>query len=423
MVAENNSPVSATQQIVPFDPRTAAPFVEKSISEDTRRVYRRVIREFFAFVNHKNETLVTPQDVIRWRDTLLGEGKKSSTVSLKLSVVRSFFGYLKDYGRVALNPASSRLVPPPPVPEDPAGRALAPREARHLFASPDRTRPHGARDYAVLLVMGRLSLREAEVAHLRVSSLSWSHGMAIIKFKVKGGRERKLPLPAEVKDAIHEYLKLDRSRRKIAGTDGPDAFLFQPHSNPRTLVYNRPLSTRMIRIIVARYAEFAQIGRVTPHDLRRTAITRALDLGYSIREVQMMSGHKDIKSLMRYDRGRDNLTKNPVRGLHYDDEPPEDVSPASHKRREINPPQVNQVPSLPAEASPTPVVGQTVYLPPSFHLAAVKAGRAAALCIVNHVAAHGASCRVAVAEYPEREFDWDFLSARQTQWAREYEHT
>ena len=36
---------SADEQLAPFNPRTAAPFVNKSISEETRRLYHRVIRE------------------------------------------------------------------------------------------------------------------------------------------------------------------------------------------------------------------------------------------------------------------------------------------------------------------------------------------------------------------------------------------
>ena len=35
--------------------------------------------------------------------------------------------------------------------------------------------------------------------------------------------------------------------------------------------------------------------------------------------LQMMSGHKDIRSLMKYDRGREKLEKNLVIKLHYDD--------------------------------------------------------------------------------------------------------
>ena len=319
MPSESLVKISADGQLAPFNPRSASPFVNKSISAETRRLYHRVIREFFAFLAYKHETLITAGDVLRWRDDLMSKGRKASTVSLKLSILRSFFEYLRAYGQVALNPASTRLVPPPPVPDALAGRALVSKEARYLFASPDRSKPEGARDFAILLIMGRMSLRVGEVASLKTSSITWSHGRPIIKFKVKGGRERTLPLPADVKSAIDEYLKLDRARRKILNTGGAEAWLFQPHTNARTLIYNKPISTRMIGKIVKKYADYAGLGDLSPHDLRRTAITRALDQGFSIREVQMMSGHKDIRSLMKYDHGRENLEKNPINRLHYDD--------------------------------------------------------------------------------------------------------
>jgi integrase/recombinase XerD len=321
MPSESLVKVSADgqEQLAPFNPRTATPFVNKSISPETRRLYHRVIREFFAFVGYRHESGVGPEDVLRWRDALMTRGRKASTVALKLSILRSFFEYLKAYGHVPFNPASSKLVSPPPIPEGPAGRALVSKEARYFFSGPDRSRPDGARDYAIILIMGRMSLRVAEVASLKTSSITWSHGRPIIKFKVKGGRERTLPLPSDVKGAIDEYLKLDRARREILNTGGADAWLFQPHTNARTLVYNKPLSTRMIGKLVKKYADYAGLGKLSPHDLRRTAITRALDLGESIRDVQMMSGHKDIRSLMKYDHGRENLERNPINRLHYDD--------------------------------------------------------------------------------------------------------
>jgi site-specific recombinase XerD len=319
MPSESLVKSSAEGQLAPFNPRTASPFVNKSISAETRRLYHRVIREFFAFVGHKHETLINAADILNWRDHLMTKGRKASTVSLKLSVVRSFFEYLRAFGHVSLNPASTRLVPPPPVADALAGRALVAKEARQLFSSPDRSKPDGARDYAIILIMGRMSLRVAEVASLKTSSITWSHGRPIVKFKVKGGRERTLPLPTDVKSAIDDYLKLDRQRRKVVNTGGPEAWLFQPHTNARTLVYDKPLSTRMIGKLVKKYADYAGLGDLSPHDLRRTAITRALDLGESIREVQMMSGHKDIRSLMKYDHGRENIEKNPINRLHYDD--------------------------------------------------------------------------------------------------------
>jgi integrase len=62
--------------------------------------------------------------------------------------------------------------------------------------------------------MLRLGVRVSEACSLRASSIKWGHGRWILKFKVKGGRERTLPLPQEVRKAIDEYLKLDGKRRE-----------------------------------------------------------------------------------------------------------------------------------------------------------------------------------------------------------------
>ena len=53
-----------------FDPRSAASFVYKSTSEETRRAYRRTLTEFFRFVGMRHPADIVPDDVLRWRDTL-----------------------------------------------------------------------------------------------------------------------------------------------------------------------------------------------------------------------------------------------------------------------------------------------------------------------------------------------------------------
>jgi integrase len=67
-------------------------------------------------------------------------------------------------------------------------------------------------------------------------------------------------------------------------------------------------------------SSFGGIGYLSPHDLRRTAITRALEMGQTYRQVQMMSKHKDPKTVMKYDHGRENLDQNAVNFLRYDEE-------------------------------------------------------------------------------------------------------
>ena len=126
-----------------FDPRSATPFVNKSVSEATRRAYGWALREFFQFASMKHPTEVVPNDILLWRDRLRSQKKSAATVSFKLSVVRSFFEYLKAAGVVPLNPASTKLVTPPELPSEPTGRALSAKEVRYLLSGPDREKPEG----------------------------------------------------------------------------------------------------------------------------------------------------------------------------------------------------------------------------------------------------------------------------------------
>jgi integrase/recombinase XerD len=303
-----------------FDPSIARSFVLKSVSEETREAYQRTLRQFFAFVNNIHPTQVTPAHVIAYRDHLRTTLKrKGSTVATKIAIVRSFFAYLVAGGMIPLNPAAAKLVPVPPPATDPKGRALTPKEVRYLLAGPDQTKAEGARDYALLLIMLRLGLRLAEMASLRTSSVKWSHGRWTLRCKVKGGREEVWPLPKDVKEAVDNYLRRDRKRRETQHTGGDDTHLFQPVVNFRTLNFNKALSRRMIQVIVAKWAEYARIGKVTPHDLRRTVVTKLLNDGRSYREVQMVTKHRDPKTVMRYDHARENLDANPVNTLAYDE--------------------------------------------------------------------------------------------------------
>ena len=128
----------SSQEIVQFEySDQARSFVLKSNSPETRRTYETHIREFFLFNSSKHPVNIQAIDVIRWRDHLIRRGSRPATVSTKLSVVRSFFDYLREAGIIDRNPASTKLVPPPELPEGLSGRALTPKEVRYLLAGPD----------------------------------------------------------------------------------------------------------------------------------------------------------------------------------------------------------------------------------------------------------------------------------------------
>lgn len=305
-----------------FDPARIGRFICGSVSEQTRSAYVRTVCDFFQFIGGVHPAQVTPAMVQSYCDYLRIEKKrKANTIATKLAFIRSFFERLKIGGVIHHNPASTKSVVLPPLPSVPQGRALTLQEVRNLLAGPDRSKVAGARDYALMLLMLRLGLRLAEVSALRVSSIEWRHGRWTLQCRTKDGQKQMWPLPKEVKRAIDDYLELDAPRRRALRTNGKDAYLFQPLVNYRTLQFNKPLSARMIQQIVGQWGELTGVGKVRPHDLRQTVIMKLLDDGYDYREVQMVTKHKDAKTIMRYDQAREKLRRVPHKDLDDDEQP------------------------------------------------------------------------------------------------------
>ena len=254
-----------------FDRRITNSFCDRSSSESTRRNYRQVLEEFSGFTGRQHPAVVTPDDIRTWRDHLIKAGKSSSTVVLKLAVVRSFYEYLKTNGVVSFNPASTSHVSPPKLQKRLATRMLSAHEVRHLLAGPDQSTPEGARDYALLFMLCELSIGVSDICALQVSSLLHNGQSWELSTGTKKGRIISTALSDELRAAIENYLDLDDERRRQPGvrSNGPDAFLFQPTCNYRTLEFCRPLTTRMVRYIVKRWADYAGLGHLSPNDARR----------------------------------------------------------------------------------------------------------------------------------------------------------
>lgn len=89
-------------------------------------------------------------------------------------------------------------------------RGISSADARALLASCDRRTALGRRDYALLITLLRLGLRRSEVARLQLDDVDWRSGEVVIRGKA--ARADRLPLPAEVGDAIANYLRRGRPR-------------------------------------------------------------------------------------------------------------------------------------------------------------------------------------------------------------------
>jgi integrase/recombinase XerD len=87
-------------------------------------------------------------------------------------------------------------------------KALWPGQAAALLAGCDRSREIGRRDYAILVLLVRLGLRAGEVSALTLDDVDWRAGEIVVRGK--GSRTERLPLPADVGEAIAAYLRRGR---------------------------------------------------------------------------------------------------------------------------------------------------------------------------------------------------------------------
>jgi site-specific recombinase XerD len=325
----------------------------RSESARTRTLVKSVLAAYEHYLGGLNESFATAtvEHVQKWRDAML-EGRRPftrklapATVALRLSVIRTFHQRLVEAGACASNPATTGLVSPPELPEQHRTVALSAKQIRTLLAAPDRDSVRGARDAAVLHLLAYLGLRRAEICSLRIrdivhlnartpdgADIPWG-----IRVKVKGGRERLLPLPGKCKRVIDRYLSLDADDRKTLRANLADSPLIQATGYDR-MQHPGKLSSETIRLIVKRYAEYCGFLqpkpkgkrkngnaaektaiRISPHVFRHTAITRALDKGISYRDIQAMTGHRNISTVQRYDSNKFSVEHNAVNRLDYDD--------------------------------------------------------------------------------------------------------
>jgi integrase len=123
---------------------------------------------------------------------------------------------------------------------------------------------------------------------LTLDDIDWRQGVVTI-LAGKGRRERLLPLPASLGQAITAYLRQGR-------TASADRHLFLRHSGPIRTPLTCHLITNMLRRASAR-----ALGRsVSTHTLRHTAATRMRCAGHSVKGIADVLGHRCVDTTMIY---------------------------------------------------------------------------------------------------------------------------
>ena len=164
--------------------------------------------------------------------------------------------------------------------------SFGPDDVERLFASCDRRSRSGRRDYAVLCLLARLGMRSGEVAALQLADIDWHAGEIIVRGK--GPRAERLPLPADVGDAVAGWVQRGRPRcASVAVITRVRA----PHG---------PLSSGGVSSIVASACRRAGLPVGHAHRLRHAAATQMLQAGGSLTEVGQVLRHASVVTTAIY---------------------------------------------------------------------------------------------------------------------------
>lgn len=178
------------------------------------------------------------------------------------------------------------------------GRALDKQEIRALIQAakqhPQLVRR--CRDTAIVLTICGTGLRAGELVKLECRD--YDNGILTIR-QGKGRKYREIHVADAVDKAIRAWLKA--SGVKEAG----DALFNRIQRTGK--VGSQPLTTTGLTGILAELQQTSGVAHFTPHDLRRTFITRLLEQGVDINTVRQLAGHSDISTTSRYDCRGENM--------------------------------------------------------------------------------------------------------------------
>lgn len=168
-------------------------------------------------------------------------------------------------------------------------KTLSRDEVEALMARPNVDCPTGLRNRAMLALMHRSGLRVSELCGLELRDVKWQERQLHLRPEITKGRVEAV---AYLDASSLELLERWKAIRRHYAARRPHLF---------TTLRGGPVDRRYVWEMVARYARKAGIERpVWPHVLRHTYASELLAEGFTVREVQHLLRHADIRTTSIY---------------------------------------------------------------------------------------------------------------------------
>ena len=266
----------------------------KNYSSNTVVSYRNDVEEFSEFVISEK---MAP-DILQLRNNricknyvsyLSSQNLASSSISRKLSALRTFYEYLLKNGIVRANffeeveaPKSPKRLP----------KTIKNNEIMMLFGACDQNTPLGNRNYCILELLYGCGLRVSELCGLQIKDIDFE-GLSIM-IHGKGSKDRVVLMYQEMSDNLKRYISTFRLDLLYRSENQDNRYVFL-NKNGTTL------TPRGVRVILNKLiSDCGETFHLSPHMLRHSFATALLNNGADMRSVQELLGHENLSTTQIY---------------------------------------------------------------------------------------------------------------------------
>lgn len=258
-------------------------------SEKTLKYYRTTLSKMIAKIN-KSIRQVETNDIrsyISNYENISNAGKV--TLDNIRRIISSFFAWLEDENYIVKSPA--RRI----------HKIRTGKTVKDVYSDEEleqmRDSCTNSRDLAIIDILASTGIRVGELVNLNINDVDFEKRECVVLGK--GNKQRKVYFDARTKIHLYEY---------VANRHDKTNALFVSLNNP----HNR-LSIRGIETILHKIGSNLKSTKVHPHKFRRTLATKAIDKGMPIEQVQVLLGHSQIDTTLRYAM----VNQNNVKASHH----------------------------------------------------------------------------------------------------------
>ena len=258
--------------------------IERNYSNYTIKNYLIDITEFITYCNNfnKNYLNIKYTDIKSYLTHLYEKKYKSTTISRKISALRTFYAFLYDKNIVDKNVFEYITLPKK---EKRLPKYLSNDDIDEIFKIIDISTPLGIRNRLILELLYGSGLRVSELCNIKLSDIDFSNKS--IRIIGKGKKERIVYYGEPCKRIIDLYF--NSTRDEILGKNKNEYLII---GNKKS---NKSLSVRSVELILNNIIESTSLNKkASPHTLRHTFATHLLNDGCDILIVKELLGHSSL---------------------------------------------------------------------------------------------------------------------------------